>query len=67
MVMCRCQPGYRLDSNGRICVGIDRCKTNNGGCDHKCVSYGGRAVCQCYDGYQLMSNQRTCQGIDREI
>jgi len=48
---------------GKISVPvIDPCRTNNGGCEHKCASYGGRVECQCYAGYQLADDNKLCLG-----
>ena len=35
---------------------------DNGGCDQRCVNYGGRAVCQCYAGWSLAADGRKCEG-----
>ena len=41
---------------------VDPCDTNNGGCHHKCVNYGGRAQCHCEMGYELDQDRRSCRG-----
>ncbi len=42
---------------------LDPCNRGNGGCDHRCVNYGGRPVCQCNPGYRLLGDRRMCEGI----
>ena len=42
---------------------IDPCVNDNGGCDHKCINYAGRAVCQCYAGWRLTADGKTCEGL----
>ena len=42
---------------------MDPCVNDNGGCDQRCVNYGGRAVCQCYAGWSLAADGRKCEGI----
>ena len=43
-------------------LGMDPCMNDNGGCDQRCVNYGGRAVCQCYAGWSLAADGRKCEG-----
>ena len=35
---------------------------DNGGCEHKCLNYGGQSVCQCYNGYLLADDEKSCYG-----
>ena len=41
---------------------VDPCKQENGGCEQKCINYGGQAVCQCYAGFRLAADRKTCKG-----
>ena len=41
---------------------MDPCMNDNGGCDQRCVNYGGRVVCQCYAGWSLAADGRKCEG-----
>jgi len=50
-----------------IVAEIDLCNKDNGGCDHKCLNYGGLIVCQCHEGYRLLGDQRSCEGNDEFI
>ena len=41
---------------------VDKCSTNNGGCDHDCVDTNGYYECQCSSGYRLSSDDKSCTG-----
>ncbi|KAL0280083.1 UNVERIFIED_CONTAM: hypothetical protein PYX00_001478 [Menopon gallinae] len=53
---CSCYPGFTV-VNGTKCVDIDECRTNNGGCDWKCVNTPGSRRCLCPDGYRLTDDR----------
>ena len=37
-----------------VCVDVDECATDNGGCTHNCVNSVGSHTCTCDPGYDLM-------------
>lgn len=56
---CTCKAGYEGD--GRSCIAIDPCGTDNGGCDEHatCAAGGdGGASCTCKEGFE--GDGRTC-------
>ena len=63
--MCKCAPGYELNSDGE-CVDIDECSANNlNFCDSVngiCSNYDGGYTCSCENGYK--GNGITCEDED---
>ncbi|CAH3044643.1 unnamed protein product, partial [Porites evermanni] len=57
---CSCVSGYRLSSDGKSCLDIDECSTNNGGCSHHCYNIPGSFYCGCPEGTTMASNNLTC-------
>lgn len=43
---------------------IDKCETDNGGCEHDCRYVDGHAMCFCQSGYRLEADQTSCIGIN---
>ena len=56
---------YYLES--LICLDINECATDNGGCDHVCVNKPGSYECSCKDGYVLADDKHTCNGKRRGL
>ncbi|XP_078660137.1 uncharacterized protein LOC144904866 [Branchiostoma floridae x Branchiostoma belcheri] len=54
---CDCLPGYYKDQPmDRMCVDIDECAMNNGGCSDTCTNFAGGYNCTCTrPGYQLFT------------
>ena len=46
-----------------MCVDINECSDDNGGCDHTCTNAVGSYNCGCNDGYELDTDEHTCIGI----
>ncbi|PKU33213.1 hypothetical protein llap_16482 [Limosa lapponica baueri] len=61
---CECNPGYRLNMDGKTCSPIDACADGRHGCQHQCVSARGSYSCRCRAGYYLNQDKRTCSMID---
>ncbi|XP_064529705.1 matrilin-4 [Pseudopipra pipra] len=61
---CECNPGYRLNVDGKTCSPIDACADGRHGCQHHCVSTRGSYSCRCRPGYYLGQNKRSCIMID---
>lgn len=40
---------------------MDECKSDNHGCEHRCVNKIGGYECECNIGYSLRSDGKTCQ------
>ncbi|XP_068120097.1 matrilin-4 isoform X2 [Hyperolius riggenbachi] len=61
---CECNPGYKLNEDGKTCSMIDLCAQGNHGCEHLCVSSPGSYTCACNAGYKLNQDKKTCSPID---
>nr|DBA22412.1 TPA: hypothetical protein GDO54_013441 [Pyxicephalus adspersus] len=61
---CECNPGYKLNADGKTCSIIDLCAQGNHGCEHLCVSSPGSYNCACRAGYKLNNDKKTCSSID---
>ncbi|XP_047115483.1 fibrillin-3-like [Schistocerca piceifrons] len=59
-----CPQGYDLDTDAMVCVDIDECQVNNGGCDHECENTNGGSRCKCRPGFFLMEDQKRCDDRD---
>ena len=44
---------------------IDYCSSGNGGCQHKCVSFGSSYRCECNNGYRLQRDGVSCEGTQK--
>ena len=45
-----------------LCIDINECGEDNGGCNQTCLNIDGSFECSCNDGYKLDANGRTCSG-----
>ncbi|NXC73281.1 MATN4 protein, partial [Anhinga anhinga] len=61
---CECNPGYKLNVDGKTCSPIDACADGRHGCQHQCVSTRGSYLCRCRAGYYLNQDKRSCTMID---
>ncbi|XP_075702762.1 matrilin-4 isoform X2 [Rhinoderma darwinii] len=61
---CECNPGYKLNADGKTCSMIDLCAQGNHGCEQLCVSSPGSYSCACRVGYKLNNDKKTCSAID---
>ncbi|MEE6509827.1 hypothetical protein FKM82_028063, partial [Ascaphus truei] len=61
---CDCNPGYKLNADGKTCSLIDICSGGNHGCEQLCVSSPGSYSCACRTGFQLNNDKKTCTMID---
>ena len=43
---CKCERGYKLNTDSMTCVDQDECQLDNGGCDHVCVNTPGHRTCR---------------------
>ncbi|XP_022787832.1 uncharacterized protein LOC111327814 [Stylophora pistillata] len=57
---CTCRQGYRLEVDGRNCLDINECETQNGGCTHQCVNIPGGHYCKCPEGVTMGFDNKTC-------
>ncbi|XP_067929104.1 uncharacterized protein [Watersipora subatra] len=57
---CECASGFALQADERICLDINECLTNNGGCDYICQNTKGSFTCGCEPGLRLSANSRSC-------
>ncbi|KAK3612288.1 hypothetical protein CHS0354_011006 [Potamilus streckersoni] len=55
---CFCNMGYKLNTNGIICVDIDECEGNI--CQQQCNNTQGGYNCFCFPGYKLDMDKTTC-------
>ncbi|XP_024057763.1 matrilin-4 [Terrapene carolina triunguis] len=61
---CECNPGYKLNTDGKTCSPIDACADGKHGCEHQCVSSRGSYTCHCRTGYNLNQDKKTCTMIN---
>ncbi|KAL9988076.1 hypothetical protein ACROYT_G002476 [Oculina patagonica] len=57
---CTCQPGYKLQADGKTCLDINECETQNGGCTHECINTPGSHYCKCREGTTMGFDNKTC-------
>ncbi|XP_042226280.1 uncharacterized protein LOC121869158 [Homarus americanus] len=66
-VICTCYSGYRFSPENHkrgikpVCLDIDECASQNGGCGHECVNEPGTFTCSCRPGYRLRGDNSTCE------
>ena len=56
LVLCTCEPGYKLDPTSRTCQDIDECAVF-GACSQRCINTKGSFKCACAAGYVRDSAQ----------
>ncbi|XP_074651551.1 uncharacterized protein LOC141906210 [Tubulanus polymorphus] len=61
---CKCNPGYKLQEDGKTCLDVNECNMYNGGCTRTCGHSEGRPICSCGKGFTLSDNNKTCTDID---
>ncbi|XP_043946016.1 matrilin-4 [Protopterus annectens] len=61
---CECNPGFRLNDDGKTCSAIDLCAERKHDCQHICVASPGSYTCRCRPGYILNDDKKTCRMID---
>jgi len=49
-----------------VCVALNECAYDNGGCDQICNNTAESFVCSCEAGFQLQANGRTCVPIGQK-
>ena len=54
---------YYVHSNEHSFPTLERCTTNNGGCEQRCKIENDKVQCDCYAGYGLAENGRNCSGV----
>ncbi|XP_058282179.1 bone morphogenetic protein 1-like [Hylobates moloch] len=47
---CKCQPGQKLEEDGKECEDVDECAVVNGGCQQRCINTLGTFHCECDTG-----------------
>ena len=48
-----CAEGFCIHLFISLCLDINECAVNNGGCDHLCKNTIGSYTCSCHNGYRL--------------
>jgi hypothetical protein len=63
---CFCQWGYcdTRPMNGTLCVDINECLINNGGCQQLCSNSAGGYSCTCNTGFTLAFDGKTCNDVN---
>lgn len=56
-VIIVCVPVY-------VCIDINECDSDNGGCNQTCVNTIGSYYCECGDGFSLHNDSHGCNGND---
>ena len=46
-----------------LCLDIDECKVNNGGCTQHCRNIPGIFECFCDNGFKLQEDDKSCEGV----
>ena len=49
----------------KICLDVDECLEDQGGCEHSCHNEIGTFNCSCNDGFELDSNGFNCNSKPR--
>ena len=47
---------------GFVCLDINECRVNNGGCSDDCFNTHGSFECICPEGFQVAEDRRACIG-----
>eukprot|EP00961_Rhodomonas_salina_P053822 722524-Rhodomonas_salina.2 len=66
MFECTCNTGCEGDPTGpssKGCIDIDKCSTDNGGCDQDYANSAGSFECSCETGYTLNQDGKGCDDI----
>ncbi|XP_055517699.1 oncoprotein-induced transcript 3 protein isoform X1 [Leucoraja erinacea] len=61
---CQCAPGTVLGPDAQICLDVNECAVNNGGCSEECINLQGSFRCKCGIGKALGRNSVTCEDIE---
>ncbi|KAG8126430.1 hypothetical protein E2320_021743 [Naja naja] len=61
--LCRCDPGYELETDGISCTDMDECSFSEFLCQHECINQPGSYYCFCPSGYVLVEDTR-CQDVN---
>ncbi|KAG7333731.1 hypothetical protein KOW79_002138 [Hemibagrus wyckioides] len=62
---CYCDPGYRLDTDGKSCKRLEKPDCTRLHCQLGCqISSNGASICSCPPGLQLALDKRTCKDVD---
>ncbi|XP_041363896.1 fibrillin-2-like [Gigantopelta aegis] len=62
---CLCNPGYQVDSTGRICTDVNECRINLMLCDGgQCRNTPGSYQCICPSGLRFSHVSRMCEDIN---
>ncbi|MED6289330.1 Oncoprotein-induced transcript 3 protein [Characodon lateralis] len=60
---CRCAPGTVLGPDRQMCLDVNECDKENGGCAEVCVNTKGSRRCECGQGRVLDEDGRNCREI----
>ncbi|MGB0592527.1 MAG: EGF domain-containing protein [Myxococcota bacterium] len=61
---CQCLEGFERE--GDLCVQVDFCVTENGGCAQLCQTLDDAPACECYPGFELQPDGVSCLGKDHQ-
>ncbi|XP_073910806.1 low-density lipoprotein receptor-related protein 2-like isoform X2 [Castor canadensis] len=65
--VCACEPGFQLESSGRICQDVDECQESGFlPCSQSCINTKGSYICTCHHGYLLEPDGHTCKATGTE-
>uniref|UniRef100_H2ZIZ7 Laminin G domain-containing protein n=1 Tax=Ciona savignyi TaxID=51511 RepID=H2ZIZ7_CIOSA len=57
---CLCTEGFVLSDDGRTCIDVDECSSDDVNCQDKCFNTEGSFTCGCTRGFILGDDQRSC-------
>ena len=46
-----------------VCLDVEQCAVNNGGCQQRCIEQDSGFECSCYSGFVLNNDGITCSGL----